>query len=46
MDNVLYGSDYPHNIGDMAGRLARVNALSPGIAARIRDGNAKRIFDI
>ena len=26
-DNILYGSDYPHQIGDMAGCLARVNAL-------------------
>ena len=25
-DNVLYGSDYPHNIGDMAGCLARSGA--------------------
>ena len=25
-DNVLYGSDYPHTIGDMAGCLARVDA--------------------
>jgi aminocarboxymuconate-semialdehyde decarboxylase len=45
-DNVLYGSDYPHNIGDMAGCLARVNALAPDVAARVRDGNAKRIFNI
>jgi aminocarboxymuconate-semialdehyde decarboxylase len=45
-DNVLYGSDYPHNIGDMVGCLARVNALAPGVAAKIRDGNAKRIFNI
>ena len=26
-DNVLYGSDYPHTIGDMAGCLSRVDAL-------------------
>jgi hypothetical protein len=26
-DNVLYGSGYPHNIGDMTGWLAGVNAL-------------------
>ena len=44
-DNVLYGSDYPHNIGDMAGCLARVNALDAGVAARVRDGNAMRIFN-
>ena len=45
-DNVLYGSDYPHNIGDMSGCLGRVNALAPGVAAKIRDGNARRIFNI
>ena len=45
-DNVLYGSDYPHNIGDMAGCLARVNALAPNVAMKVRDGNAKRIFNI
>jgi aminocarboxymuconate-semialdehyde decarboxylase len=44
--NVLYGSDYPHNIGDMAGCLSRVNALAPDVAARVRDGNAKRIFNL
>jgi len=26
-DHVMYGSDYPHNIGDMVGCLARVDAL-------------------
>ena len=45
-DNVLYGSDYPHNIGDMSGCLARVNRLDAGLAAKIRDGNARRIFGI
>jgi len=45
-DNVLYGSDYPHNIGDMSGCLARVNGLVPDVAARVRDGNAKRIFNL
>ena len=44
--NVLYGSDYPHNIGDMAGCLSRVNALPPDVATRVRDGNAKRIFNL
>lgn len=44
--NVLYGSDYPHNIGDMNGCLARVNALKPDVAAKVRDGNARRIFNL
>jgi aminocarboxymuconate-semialdehyde decarboxylase len=43
-DNVLYGSDYPHNIGDMAGCLARVNARPRDQAARIAGKNAGRIF--
>ena len=43
-DNVLYGSDYPHNIGDMAGCLARVDALTPERRDRVRGGNAERIF--
>ena len=44
--NVLFGSDYPHNIGDMAGCLARVNALDADSAARVRSGNALRIFNL
>jgi aminocarboxymuconate-semialdehyde decarboxylase len=43
-DNVLYGSDYPHNIGDMKGCLARVNALGDDRVARISSKNAERIF--
>ena len=46
IDNVLYGSDYPHNIGDMSGCLARVNSLDVRVASKVRDGNAKRIFGI
>lgn len=43
-DNVLYGSDYPHNIGDMKGCLARVNALPAAQRDAVRGGNATRIF--
>ena len=43
-DNVLYGSDYPHNIGDMEGCLARVNALPVDQARRIAGKNAERLF--
>ena len=43
-DKVLYGSDYPHNIGDMKGCLARVDALPTGQRAAVRSGNATRIF--
>jgi aminocarboxymuconate-semialdehyde decarboxylase len=42
--NVLYGSDYPHNIGDMKGCLARVDALPPVQRDAVRGGNAMRIF--
>jgi aminocarboxymuconate-semialdehyde decarboxylase len=43
-DNVLYGSDYPHNIGDMVGCLARVNALPKDQATRIAGKNAQKLF--
>jgi aminocarboxymuconate-semialdehyde decarboxylase len=45
-ENMLYGSDYPHNIGDMKGCLARVNALPSSVAEKVRDRNAKRIFNL
>jgi aminocarboxymuconate-semialdehyde decarboxylase len=45
-DRVLYGSDYPHNIGDMAGCLARVRSRPIGEAARIAGKNAERLFRI
>jgi len=45
-ENMLYGSDYPHNIGDMSGCLARVNALPSSVAAKVRNGNAMRIFNL
>ena len=44
--NVLYGSDYPHNIGDMKGCLARVDALPPAQREAVRGGNAMRIFKL
>ena len=44
--NVLYGSDYPHNIGDMKGCLARVDALPPASRDAVRGGNALRIFKL
>ncbi len=45
-DKVLYGSDYPHNIGDMVGCLARVNALPSRAANQIAGKNAERIFKL
>jgi aminocarboxymuconate-semialdehyde decarboxylase len=43
-DNVLYGSDYPHTIGDMAGCLSRVEALRGPVRDKVRGENAQRIF--
>ncbi|HVO89629.1 MAG TPA: amidohydrolase family protein [Casimicrobiaceae bacterium] len=43
-DNVMYGSDYPHTIGDMPGCLARVNGLREGVRDKVRGFNAQRIF--
>lgn len=45
-DKLLYGSDYPHNIGDMKGCLARVDALPPAQRDAVRGGNALKIFRI
>jgi aminocarboxymuconate-semialdehyde decarboxylase len=45
-DRVLYGSDYPHNIGDMRGCLARVDALPAAQRNAVRGGNAMRIFKL
>ena len=45
-DSVMYGSDYPHNIGDMAGCLARVNDLPSSKAKKIRSSTAERIFNL
>ena len=45
-DRVLYGSDYPHNVGDMKGCLARVDALPADTHARIRGGNAAKLFEL
>jgi len=43
-DNVMYGSDYPHTIGDMPGCLARVNGLPAATRDNVRGRNAQRIF--
>jgi aminocarboxymuconate-semialdehyde decarboxylase len=43
-ERVMYGSDYPHNIGDMAGCLARVNALDSVTAATIKGETATKLF--
>ncbi len=45
-DNVLYGSDYPHTIGDMPGCLKRVNGLSDSARDKVRGVNARRVFGL
>ncbi len=45
-DRVLFGSDYPHNISDMIGILARINELPPAARDKLRGGNAQRVFGI
>jgi aminocarboxymuconate-semialdehyde decarboxylase len=45
-DNVLYGSDYPHTIGDMPGCLRRVNELTGGVRDKVRGRNAQRLFGL
>jgi aminocarboxymuconate-semialdehyde decarboxylase len=46
VERVLYGSDYPFNLGDMAGVLARVDALGVERANAIRSGNTLKLFDL
>lgn len=43
-NNVMYGSDYPFNIGDMPGCLARVNKLGGTARDKVRGDNAIRLF--
>jgi aminocarboxymuconate-semialdehyde decarboxylase len=43
-DQVLFGSDYPHTIGDPVRCLAQVNALHGARRSKVRGGNALRIF--
>jgi len=45
-DNVLYGSDYPHTIGDMPGCLKRVNSLADAAKDKVRGRNAQRVFGL
>lgn len=45
-DNVLYGSDYPHSIGDMAGVLSRVNMLNMTARNKICGLNAMKLFKL
>jgi aminocarboxymuconate-semialdehyde decarboxylase len=43
-ERVLFGSDYPHNIGDPKGLLAALDTFDPAAREAVRGGNAQRIF--
>jgi aminocarboxymuconate-semialdehyde decarboxylase len=47
-ERLLYGSDYPHNIGDMPGCAARITELDVPEPEKeqIRSGNARRLFGL
>ena len=45
-ENVLYGTDFPHNVGDMKGILALVRDLPADQSRKVAGENAKRIFGI
>ena len=45
-DNVMYGSDYPHTIGDLPGCLTRVNGLPDGTRDKVRGHTAQRVFGL
>lgn len=45
-DRVLFGSDYPHNIGDMEGCRDRVGSLTASTRDAVRGGNAEAIFSL
>jgi aminocarboxymuconate-semialdehyde decarboxylase len=45
-DRMMYGSDFPHNIGDMKGCLTRVDSLPDQQRRAVRGRNALRVFDL
>ena len=45
-DNVIYGSDYPHTIGDMPGCLKRVDGLAATARDKVRGRNAQLVFGL
>jgi len=46
VERMMYGSDYPHDIGDMKGCLARVDALPADQREAVRWRNAARVFGL
>jgi aminocarboxymuconate-semialdehyde decarboxylase len=43
---VLFGSDFPHAIADLAGTLERIGRLPAEVRDRVRGGNAVELFGI
>ena len=43
---VMFGSDYPHIVGDMKGVLASVGQLPRDQQLAVRSRNAERIFNL
>lgn len=43
---LLYRSDYPHNMSDMKGCLAWVSGLPADLVEDVQSGNARRIFGL
>lgn len=44
VERVLYGTDYPHQVHDASGMLAKTEAMSPRRRQAIREDNAARLF--
>ena len=45
-DRVMFGSDYPHNIGDPEGLLALLDDLPAEARDAVRGGTARRVFGL
>jgi len=45
-DHVVYGTDFPHGLSDMAGTLDRIGALDAPVRDKVRGENAERLFGI
>ena len=45
-ERVLYGTDYPHQVHDAAGMLAKTEAMQAEHRHAVREGNARRLFGI
>lgn len=45
-DRVMYGSDFPHNIGDMTGSLARIDELPATLHKKLKSATAMKLFNL